>query len=383
MPKGTTMLDPTPYRPLFPITERYALFNHAGVSPVNTRSLAAMQQFNERTAREPFSNFREQVEAQLRDLRERLVRLVNARSIDEIALMPNTATGINIAALSLPLRPGDNVLVLDGDYPANIYPWMNLARRGVLTKFVPARDGGLDLDLLQSRIDSHTRVIAMSTVVFATGFRNDIEAVGQICKERGIYFVVDGIQSLGALPFDVQAANVDFLAAGSQKWLLGPIGAGFLYVRRELLPELVAGPYVGSASVVDPANFLDYNFTLHSTAERFNLGSSGIMNQLGLRESVALIQEIGIERIAERVLMLAGVAIGDLQERGYRISADTAPEHRSGIVIVEVEDPTAACARLHEAGIICIPRGKGFRIAAHFYNTEEEILRVGEILAKL
>jgi selenocysteine lyase/cysteine desulfurase len=144
----------------------------------------------------------------------------------------------------------------------------------------------------------------------------------------------------------------------------------------------VAGPYVGAASVVDSQNFLDYNFTLQPTAERFSLGSSGIMNQLGLRASVTLLQEIGIERIAERVLMLAGVAIGDLQERGYRIVADSAPEHRSGIVIVEVDDPTATCARLQEAGIICIARGKGFRIAPHFYNTEQEVLRVGEVLGR-
>ena len=374
------MFDPTPYRPLFPLAERYAFFNHAGVSPANTRAIAAMNAFNERTAHEPFGDFREEIEAQLRDLRQRLATLINARSVDEIVLMPNTATGINTAALSLPLRPGDNVLVLDGDYPANIYPWMNLAHRGVLTKVMPARNGGLDLDVLLSRIDSHTRVIAMSTVVFATGFRNDIEGVGRICKERGIFLVVDGIQSLGALPFDVQSANVDFLAAGSQKWLIGPIGGGFLYVRRELLDELVAGPYVGAASVVDVQNFLDYNFTLQPTAERFSLGSSGIMNQLGLRASVGLLQEIGIEQIAERVLMLAGVAIGDMQERGYRLSADTTPEHHSGIVIVEVDDPTATCARLHEAGIICIPRGKGFRIAPHFYNTEQEVLRIGEIL---
>jgi len=377
------MLDPSPYRQLFPISERYAYFNHAGVSPVNTRAIAAMQSFNEKTADLPIGEFFEEIAAQLLDLRQRFATLINARSVDEIVLMPNTASGINTAALSLPLRPGDNVLVLDGDYPANIYPWMNLAHRGVLTKIVPARNGGLDLDLLEARIDSHTRVIAMSTVVFATGFRNDIEGVGRICKQRGIFLVVDGIQSLGALPFDVQAANVDFLAAGSQKWLMGPIGGGFLYVRRELLDELVAGPYVGAASVVDSQNFLDYNFTLLPTAERFSLGSSGIVNQLGTRASLTLIQEIGIEQVGKRVLMLAGVAIGDLQERGYRLAADTAPERRSGIVIVEVADPTATCARLEEAGIVCIPRGKGFRIAPHFYNTEQEILRVGETLSKL
>jgi len=376
------MLDPTPYRQLFPLAARYAFFNHAGVSPLNTRAVAAMNEFNQQAAQLPLGEFRKEVEGRLLDLRARLAALVNARSADEIALMPNTAAGINTAALSLPLRAGDNVLVLDGDYPANVYPWMNLAHRGVLTKFVPQKDGGLDLDLLRSRIDSRTRAIAMSTVVFATGYGNDLVAVGQICKERGIFFVVDGIQSLGALPFDIQAANVDFLAAGSQKWLLGPVGGGFLYVRHELLDELVPGPYVGASSVVDAANFLDYNFTQPPTAERFNIGSQNIAGLLGLHASVALIQEVGVERIAERVLMLAGTAIGDLRERGFRLSADTAPEHRSGIVIVEVDDPKAASERLEQAGIICIPRGKGIRIAAHFYNTEEEVLRVGEVLSK-
>src|SRR5262249_36931281 len=137
----------------------------------------------------------------------------------------------------------------------------------------------------------------------------------------------------------------------------------------------------GAGSVVDFANFLDYNFTLLPTAERFHLGSSNIAGMIGLLASVELIQEIGVERIAERVLMLAGVVIGDMQERGYRLAADTAPERRSGIVIVEVDDPLDTCERLKEAGMICIPRGKGFRIAPHFYNTEEEILRVGEVLS--
>ena len=377
------MLDPTPYRELFPIAKRLAVFNHAGVSPLNTRAVAAMNAFNEQCLMFSLNEFRDETTTTLNDLRQRFATLVNARSIDEIVLMPNTAAGINTAALSLPLRPGDNVLVLDGDYPANIYPWMNLSHRGVLTKFVPARNGGLDLDVLVSRIDSHTRVIAMSTVVFATGFRNALVAVGQICKERGIFFVVDGIQSLGALPFDVQAANVDFLAAGSQKWLLGPIGGGFMYVRREILDQLVPGAYVGAASTVDPWNFLDYNFTPLPTAERFNLGSQNMLGMYGVRASLEMIQEAGIEHVAERVLMLAGVAIGDLQERGFTLSASTAPEHRSGIVIPEVADPVAACAKLEAAGIICIPRGRGVRIAPHFYNTEEEVLRVGEVLSAL
>src|SRR5690349_12186324 len=156
------MLDPTPYRKLYPVVEHSAYFNHAGISPLNTRIVAAMNAFNEATATRPYNEIMVDVSATILDLRKRVATLVGARSHDEIALMPNTAAGINTAALSLPLRPGDNVLVLDGDYPANIYPWMNLARRGVLTKFVPQVNGGLDLDVLVSRIDSHTRVIAMS-----------------------------------------------------------------------------------------------------------------------------------------------------------------------------------------------------------------------------
>lgn len=376
------MLDPAPYRTLFPITERYAFFNHAGVSPLNTRTIAAMQRFNELCASAPFSEFYEEAQRIQLDLRQRIATLINARSPDEIVIMPNTATGINTAALSLPLRPGDNVLVLDGDYPANVYPWMNLAHRGVLTKFVPTREGGLDLDQLASRIDSRTRAVSLSTVMFATGFRNDLVAAGQLCRERGLFFVVDGIQSLGAFSFDVQAANVDFLACASLKWLLGPSGSGFLYVRRELMDQLAPGPYVGAASVVDFANFLDYNFTLQPTAERFSLGSWNFIGMVGLHASLSLLQEAGIDGVGERVLDLVGVAIDDLRERGYRFAASAAPEHRSGILVVEVADAAATCEQLKSAGVIVIPRGSGVRIAPHFYNTEEEILRVGQVLGQ-
>lgn len=374
------MFDPTPYRQLFPICERLAFFNHAGISPLNTRAAAAMRAFIETSTSESSNDYFPQVFRQRAELCQSLANLINARSADEIVPVQNTAYGINCAALSLPLRPGDNVLVIDGDYPANIYPWMNLAYRGVLTKFVPQHQGGVDLDLLVSRIDPRTRVIAVSTVMFATGFRNPIEEIGRICKERGIYFVVDGIQSLGAFPLDVQAAGIDILSCGSQKWLLGPIGAGFMYVRQELLSELVPGAYVGTSSVVDAQNFLDYNFTLQPNAGRFAIGSDNITGYIGLAESVALIQEVGPATIASQILSLVDTLIDDLGERGYRFSASTAPEHRSGIVIVEVDDPAAATARLKEAGIVVIPRGKGIRIAPHFYNTREEILRVGEAL---
>ncbi len=372
--------DFSAYRAEFPITERYIFLSHAAVSPLNRRVQAAVQAYLDQAAHEPFTAVFPKVIAQFAELKQRLARLINAASPDEIVLMPNTAAGINTAAVSLPLHPGDNVLVLDGDYPANVYPWQQLAYRGVLTKVVPQHNGGLELELLVRRIDHRTRVIALSTAMFATGFRNDLAAVGQICRERGIYFVVDAIQTLGAFPLDVQAWHIDMLACGSQKWLLSTPGSGFLYVRRELIRDLVPGAYVGAASSVSGQNYLDYNLTLPETAERFTLGTPNVANNLALLAAVTMLQEVGIERIERQINTLVAALIDDLRERGYRLAADTAPEHRSGIVVALVENPTAVAHRLTETGIVVTPRGAGVRIAPHFYNTLDEVLRVGEAL---
>lgn len=373
-------IDLAAYRAEFPITERYAFLSHAAVSPLSRRVQAAVQTYLDHAAREPFLAVFPHVLAQFAELKQRLARLINAASPDEIVFMPNTAAGINTAAVSLPLRPGDNVLVLDGDYPANIYPWQQLAYRGVLVKVVPQHKGGLDLDVLVRRIDHRTRVIALSSAMFATGFRNDLAAVGQLCHERGIYFVVDAIQTLGAFPLDVQAWHIDMLACGSQKWLLSTPGSGFLYVRRDLIRDLVPGAYVGAASSVSGQNYLDYNLTLPETAERFTLGTPNVANNLALLAAVKMLQEVGIEQIERQINTLVAALIDDLRERGYQLAADTAPEHRSGIVVALVDNPNTVAHRLNEAGIVVTPRGAGVRIAPHFYNTLDEVLRVGEAL---
>ncbi len=369
-----------PYRAEFPITERYAFLSHAAVSAPSQRVSHAVHAFLELVQHNHIMNYYREMLPMQDELRQRIATLLNARSKDEIAFVQNTAMGISTVAASIPFTPGDNVLVLDGDYPSNIYPWLNQAHRGVLTKFVPQRDGGLDVNLLEQRIDRRTKVIALSTVMFATGFRNDIARVGQLCKERGIIFVVDAIQSLGAFPMDVQANHIDFLAAGSQKWLMSLGGCGFLYAKQERLDELVPGAYVGTSSVVDPMNYLDYNFTLQPTAERFNLGTPNWAGMVALNAAIGLLQEVGIERIAQQILRLNDALISDLGERGYRLAASTAPAHRSGIVVAEVPDAMHRCQALNEAGVIVTPRGKGVRVAPHFYNTVEEVLQVGELL---
>jgi cysteine desulfurase / selenocysteine lyase len=375
-----SLADPAHYRALFPITETCAFLSHAATSPMSRPVAEAVQAHLQQAQHESPIGFFPQILDLSQQTRRQIAGLINAQTIDEIALMPNTATGINTAAQSLPLDPGDNVLVLDGDYPANIYPWMNLAYRGVLTKFVPQRAGGLDINLLEQRIDRRTRVIALSTVMFATGFRNDIAAVGRLCRERGIYFVVDAIQSLGVLPMDVQACHIDFLAAGSHKWLMATPGSGFLYCRRAILDELTPGAYVGASSVVDFFNFLDYNLTFPQSAERFHIGTINWMGVVALNAAISLLQEVGIEQVSRQVQGLIDVLINDLTERGYELAADTAPEQRSGIIVIETPDAAATCRRMNEAGVVVTPRGTGVRVAPHFYNTVEEVLRVGELL---
>lgn len=372
--------DLSHYRAEFPITEQYAFLSHAAISPMPRRAAEAVRLHLEQVQNHSFMSYVGDIWAMLGDLRQRIVTLINARGPDEIAFMPNTATGISTVAASLPLQPGDNILLLDGEYPANVYPWFNLAYKGVFTKVVPQCEGGLDVSQLEQRIDGRTRVIALSTVMFATGFRNDIAAVGKLCKERGITFVVDGIQSLGAFPIDVQACHIDFLATGGQKWLLSAPGIGFLYCNRDRLDDLVPGAYVGAASVVDPFNYLDYNLTFPHSADRFHVGTPNFMGLVALQASLSLLQEVGIERISEKILALVNALVNDLTGRGYTLCASTAPEHRSGIVVVQVPDGNDICKRMEEARVVVTPRGAGVRVAPHFYNTLEEVLRVGEVL---
>jgi cysteine desulfurase / selenocysteine lyase len=374
-------MDLNAYRAEFAIAEQHAFLNHASVSSYSNRVVDALRDHAERMQQVPFDRLRDSYLMPLMaGFKQRVVQLIGARSPDEIVPMPNTAAGINTAAQSLPLQAGDNVLVVDGDYPANIYPWLNLAPKGVLVKWVPQHAGGAELNRLAARIDRRTRVIAVSSVMFATGYKNDLAAIGELCRQRGIFFVVDGIQSLGAFPLDVQALGIDMLACGSQKWLMGAPGSGFLYVRAELMDQLQPGAYVGTTSTVDPFNFLDYNFTLRPTADRFDLGTPNVPGLAALHAALGLLLEVGSTLIAEHILALTDTLIEDLHERGYKVLSNLEQQHRSGIVIVEVDDPQAAYERLLAANVLTSVRGQGLRVSPHFYNSEEDVLRVGEVL---
>jgi cysteine desulfurase/selenocysteine lyase len=341
----------------FPLTEECTFLNHAATSPLPGRTRAAMTRFIE--TRGFVRQVWEEYETLDQDLRQALSHLINA-SPEEIALVQNTAEGINIAAHTIPFQPGDNVIFCDMEYPANVYPWMNLERRGVEVRILPNHEGGL-------------------AVEFLTGFRNDLQSIGELCKARGIYFVVDGIQSLGVIPLDVSECHIDMLSCGGPKWLMGPCGIAFFFCRRELIEEMRPA-YAGAESVVDFENFRDYDLTFLPDARRFEVGTPNLVGMVGLLASVNLLQEVGIEEIQRWTLHLTDVLIEDLQEQGYQIASCLRPEHRSAIVSFPTPDVKAAYEKLIANKVIVSLRESYIRVSPHCYNTEEEVLRVGQVL---
>jgi selenocysteine lyase/cysteine desulfurase len=366
----------------FPWTAATTYLAAASVGPLPERTRLAIEAFNaKRTAphllpdRELFA-----VHAAARATAAQLI----GASPEEIALTPNTSTGLNIAAGALPLAAGDVALVSDREFPSNVYPWLARRRAGVRVERAPVTAEGFpDEDYLVERLaDPRVRLLAVSLVQFANGFRGDLARLGAACRATGAYLVVDGIQGLGAVPLDVRAVPVDILACGGQKWLLGPWGSGFCYVRRELVTALTP-PISGwhaYRGMDDVTNLLSYDDHLVDDARRFEIASPATQDQLGLTTSLGLLLELGIEAIAGYLRTLGAPVLDWAAGSGVRIVSPTDEAHRSQIVCVAPPDPREAHRRLKQAGIVVSLREGAIRLAPHCYNTIEEMEKVVDVL---
>ncbi|MDE0555592.1 MAG: aminotransferase class V-fold PLP-dependent enzyme [Candidatus Poribacteria bacterium] len=367
----------------FPVTETYIYMNHAGVAPLSRRVQVAMADFLEDATVNGAVNAKLwEVEAET--CRGAAAQLLNANAT-EIAFMKNTTQGILIAANGIDWQAGDNVVTTAVEFPANVYPWWSLKERyGVQTRMVPERAGRIHVEDVASAIDERTRVVTISHVEFASGFRNDIQTLGEICRERGIWFVVDAIQSLGAIEVDVKSTNIDILAADGHKWLLAPEGAAIFYCADEKRERLI-NTNVGWASVVNPRDFLNYDLTLKPDATRFEEGSYNSVGLYGLRAAIELLLEIGISTIEAHLLELTGHLIAGLETKGYRVITPRADSERAGIVIFDSNrlTPTEIYEILYAENIVTAERGTGVRVSPHFYNTTSEIERLLEVLPDL
>ncbi|HUI68411.1 MAG TPA: aminotransferase class V-fold PLP-dependent enzyme [Nitrospirota bacterium] len=369
------------YRRDFPITEKYIYLDHAGVAPASLRVKAAVEKFLAESAECGAFQYPQWVQ-RVNDIRRSCARLINAE-IDEIAFVRSTSHGLSLVAEGLDWERGDNLLIYEKEFPSNIYPWTNLARKGVERRVIPSRGGRIRIDDIGRLMDSRTRLLAISSVQFANGFRIDLKSLGNLCRNRGALLCVDAIQSLGAFPMDVKASRIDFLAADAHKWLLGPEGIGIFYCRKELAEQL--NPLlIGWKSVQNELDFDNPAFRLKSDALRFEEGSMNLMGILGLGAAIDLLFEVGIENIEQRVLCLGDLITHEAEERGYTLMTPKVREERGGnITICGKFDPAKMKDALREEGIMVNVRGGGLRVSPHFYNTEEEIRAFFKTLDRL
>ena len=371
------------WRSEFPVTETYIYMNHAGVAPLSRRVQDAMTGFIKDATVNGAVNVDDWAET-AEICRAAAAQLLNADTT-EIAFMKNTTQGLLIAANGIDWQEGDNVVTTAVEFPANVYPWWSLKERyGVQTRMVPERDGCIRIEDIAAAIDARTRAVTISHVEFASGFRNDIQALGNLCREHNIWFIVDAIQSLGAIEVDVKSSNIDILAADGHKWLLAPEGAAIFYCTDAKRDQLI-NTNIGWSSVVNPRDFLDYDLTQKPNATRFEEGSYNSVGLYGLKAAIDLLLDISMPTIERRVLELTKRLIEGLEAKGYHVVTSKADPERAGIVIFgsEQHTPVEIYKMLYTENIITAERGSGVRVSPHFYNTISEVEHLLEVLPDL
>ena len=367
----------------FPALNDGSIFlNSASVGPLPSRTVAALAACNRDRARPGLWPI-ERINAILTEARWLAGRLINADE-SEIALMPNTTTGLNVAARALPLAAGDIVLTFDREFPANIYPWMRLSDRGVVLERIPVTaEGWPDESRLHERLgDPRVRAVTVSLTQFSNGYTVDLAALSRATRETGRWLVVDAIQAVGQVPVDVQRTPVDFLACGSQKWLLSPWGTGFLYVRKELCTQLEP-TFAGWAAFVgsdDYTSLTSYDPRPWPDARRFELLTFPVQDFAAMNASVGLLLGVGVEAIAAHTRTLHQPVIEWAARAGATI---TSPRGACGSAILCVKprrDVATAYAGLQESGVQCSLREGSIRLSPHLFNTTAELARVAEVL---
>ena len=366
------------YRAEFPIVREQLSFNHAGVAPTSQRVATAMREWTEDLLRHGVRHERTW-EARTEKARGLAARIIGAAP-EEIALVRNTSHGLGLIAEGLDWKPGDQVAVAASiEYPSNIYPWLHLRERGVSVQDIATREGGVTPEAVAAALTPRTRLVALSSVQFASGHRTDLEAVGAVCERAGVLLCVDGIQSVGCVPVDVKKCRVHFLSADSHKWMLGVSGIGLLYVDKSVLAR-VRPTLVGWRSTTDRWNFNRLHFELRPDATRFEEGSHNYAGTYALEAALGLLLEVGMDRVEGRIRELLTQL--DTGLRALGCETGPAPEHRAGILsfLPPRGEVTALATYLAERNVAFSLRRGRLRLSPHFYNVPAEVDRVVEMV---
>lgn len=367
----------------FPVTRDKIFLAHAGDCPLPRRVAEAVAGYAHQAATGDQEKF--VYPAILDQGRKAAARLLNCQS-NEVAFVGPTSLALSFLASGLKLRRGDNILIYFEDYPSNVYPWMALAEQGVEVRLMNTRGLGVIRPRdVTGQVDENTRLVALASCHFISGYRVDFAAIGQYLRERGILFCLDAIQTLGAFPTTVE--QVDMLAADAHKWLLGPCGAGVMYVRGSA-QERINPPIYGWNNVRCPNFVAQEQIVLQAGSQKYEAGTQNLLGIVGLVTAMELILELGVENIARELLRKRAWLVPALQAKGCTVvHADAPAEARGGII--SFHRPGADLVSLHQkladAGVVTSLRGdragqQYIRVSPHFYNTDAELARMVEII---
>src|SRR5688500_13100640 len=361
-------------RELFPITKRYNYLNHAAVSPLPLPTLEAIETQLQDVHENGSVNFQDWLDTK-EEARRLLAGLLGARP-EQVAFMRNTSDALSTVANGLKWRQGDNIVTFRGEFPSNIYPWLRIRDvSGIELRMCEERDGRVDFADLSKLVDQNTRLVAISHVQFASGFRMDLERLGRLVRQHDALLVVDTIQALGVVPIDVEAELVDVAAGASHKWLLAPEGVGYLYLS-DRARERVEPTLVGWTSVPNPEDYVGIAQPWNRGTLAWETGTGPSALFYGLRASLELLHEYGPVRIANYLEELTDHLCERVLSKSYEIVSSREPGEKSQIVCIRHQrrfSVTALYAQLKAKNIITAPRGDRLRIAPHLYNTHDEI----------
>jgi selenocysteine lyase/cysteine desulfurase len=361
-------------RALFPITQRAVYLNHAAVSPLPIPAIEAVESQLRDVHKNGSLNFRDWLGIK-ESARGLLAQFLNARR-EQVAFTRNTSDGLSTVANGMRWRSGDNIVTFKNEFPSNIYPWLRLTQTaGVELRTCDEQNGRIDLDELTSLVNQQTRIIAISHVQFASGFRVDLERLGTIARKHDALLVVDTIQALGVVPTDVQGELIDVAAGGGHKWLLSPEGTGYLFLS-DRARERIEPTLVGWVSVPHPEDHFNWDQGWNEGALAWETGTGPAALLYGLEASLRLIRYQGVPRIQKYLRELTDYLCSQLDLRSYEIVSSRMEKERSQIVCIRHKGGISAMelySKLKQRRIITAPRGDRLRIAPHFYNNNDDI----------
>ncbi|MBD3274405.1 MAG: aminotransferase class V-fold PLP-dependent enzyme, partial [Candidatus Marinimicrobia bacterium] len=307
-------MNPQNARKFFPIVENQIYLNHAACSPMSTEVKNAIEKFLHLRNAEKADDFKTDL-LEAKNLRATIAELLNT-SPHRIALTSNTTQGLNIFASGLQWKEGDEILLSKMEFPSNVYPFLNLQKKGVKIRWMPEEDGRIPLEYITTFVNDKTKLLSLSYVQYLNGYKADLQAIGKFCKENNIIFILDGIQALGAFQIDLEKTHIDGIATGGHKWLMSPKGTGFVYVSENLQGQ-ISQSHLGWLSVENPFEFHNYNQSLDETAQRYELATPNQIGIYGMNAAITLLLEVGIANISKHLTGITGFLREELESSGY------------------------------------------------------------------